>query len=228
MISVCMATYNGSKYIKEQLESILSQLPEDAELIVSDDGSKDDTLELVRGFQDARIKIITGPGKGPVKNFENALREAKGDTIFLSDQDDIWKPDKLDKVLSAYDENTECVLHDAVVTDAGWEILIPSFFAWRKVHHGLIKNIIKNSYTGCCMSFTKELAEKALPFPEGIEMHDWWLGLISEKEGTSKFIDDKLLYYRRHGENTNSLDGYGIGRKIRNRLVFIKALIERA
>ena len=226
MISVCMATYNGSKYIKEQLESILSQLPEDAELIVSDDGSKDDTLDLVRNFRDTRIKIITGPGKGPVKNFENALREAKGEIIFLSDQDDVWQPDKLEKVLSAFDADTECVLHDAVVTDADGKMLMPSFFAWRKVHHGVLGNLMKNSYTGCCMTLTKELVTKALPFPEGIEMHDWWIGLLAERDGASKFIDDKLIHYRRHGENANSLDGYGIGRKIHNRLVFIKALLK--
>ena len=106
--------------------------------------------------------------------------------------------------------------------------MMPSFFAWRKIHHGVLGNLMKNSYTGCCMAFTKELVNKALPFPEGIEMHDWWLGLLAERDGASKFIDDKLINYRRHGENTNSLDGYGIGRKIHNRLVFIKALIERA
>lgn len=223
-----MATYNGSKYIKEQLDSILPQLPEDAELIVSDDGSKDDTLELVRGFRDARIKIIAGPGKGPVNNFENALKEATGEIIFLSDQDDVWQPEKLEKVLSAFDDNTECVLHDAVVTDAGGETLMPSFFAWRKVRHGVFGNLMKNSYTGCCMALTKELVTKALPFPQDIEMHDWWLGLMAEKNGTAKFIEDKLINYRRHGENANSLDGYGLGRKIHNRLVFIKALIERA
>lgn len=225
MISVCMAAYNGAKYIKEQLESILSQLPSDAELIVSDDGSKDGTLEIVKGYDDARIKIITGPGKGAVKNFEYALKAAQGDVIFLSDQDDVWLPGKLEKVMAAFDVKTECVLHDAVVVDAAGNELMPSFFAWRGVRHGLLNNIMKNSYTGCCMAVKKELLGDCLPFPEGIEMHDWWLGLNAERRHNSVFLNEKLIEYRRHGENANSLDGYGIKRKIHNRLVFIKALL---
>ena len=227
MISVCMASYNGAKYIKEQIESILCQLPADAEFIISDDGSRDETIDIITSFDDKRIKIITGPGKGAVKNFENALRATKGDIVFLSDQDDIWMPGKVDIILSAFNDSTECVLHDAEVVDASGKVLMPSFFQWRGVKHGVLNNILKNSYTGCCMAVRRDLIEKSLPFPEGMEMHDWWLGLLAERDKASVFIDEKLIKYRRHGENANSLDGYGIGRKIHNRLVFIKALIER-
>ena len=225
MISVCLASFNGEKYIKEQIESILSELPNNAELIISDDGSADNTLEIIRGIKDNRIKLIQGPGKGVVKNFEYALSKANGDIIFLSDQDDIWMPGKVEKVLNVFDEKTTCVLHDAEVVDKDENILMPSFFKWRNVKHGLINNILKNSYTGCCMAIKRELLNDVFPFPEGIEMHDWWIGLNAEKNKSSVFIEDKLIKYRRHGNNTNSLEGYPLKRKIHNRLTFIKAVI---
>ena len=225
-ISVCLASYNGEKYIRAQLESILSQLPEDGELIVSDDGSKDSTPEIVSSFKDERIKFVAGPQKGVVKNFEHLISVAEGDIIFLSDQDDVWEGNKLEKVLKCFEGSScLCVLHDAEVTDANLETVIPSFFVWRGVHHGVINNILKNSYTGCCMAFRKELKKSILPFPENIEMHDWWIGLVSEKLRASCFLEEKLIKYRRHGENTNSLEGYPLKRKIENRITFIKAVI---
>ena len=89
-ISVAMATYNGEKYIKKQIESILINLNKDDELIISDDGSKDKTLDIIKSIKDKRIKIISGPKQGVIKNFENALNNCTGEYIFLSDQDDIW------------------------------------------------------------------------------------------------------------------------------------------
>ena len=90
-ISVCIATYNGAKYIEEQVQSILYQLSEKDEIINSDDGSKDNTLAIIKSLNDARIKVIHNTLKhGLVSNFENAIKHADGDYIFLSDQDDIW------------------------------------------------------------------------------------------------------------------------------------------
>ncbi len=226
MISVCLASYNGAKYIKEQLESILRELPEDAEVIVSDDGSTDETLNIVRSVEDSRIRIVDGPRQGVVRNFESAIGLAGGEIIFLSDQDDIWVPGKVEKVLDCFQNpRCLCVLHDAEVVDSQGETLMPSFFQWRGIGHGVARNLLKNSYTGCCMAFRAELKKDFLPFPQGIEMHDWWIGLIAERKKASVFLEEKLIRYRRHGENTNSLEGYSLKRKIQNRLVFLKALI---
>ena len=97
MISVCVATYNGEKFIREQIESILCQLSSDDEIIVSDDGSTDGTIVIINCIGDKRIRIIEGPRKhSPTFNFENALKEAKGDYIFLADQDDVWKTNKVE------------------------------------------------------------------------------------------------------------------------------------
>ena len=90
MITVCIATYNGGKYISKQIDSILNQLSDSDEVIVSDDGSKDDTLDIITAFHDKRIEVFKNDGRhGVVPNFENALSKAKGDIIFFSDQDDI-------------------------------------------------------------------------------------------------------------------------------------------
>ncbi len=103
-ISVAMAYYNGGRYIKEQMDSILSQLGEKDEVIVSVDGASDGIK--APSFKDVRsgfpIHIVKGPGKGVVRNFENAIRHCNGDIIYLSDQDDIWKPDKVEKVNYAF------------------------------------------------------------------------------------------------------------------------------
>ena len=119
MISVCVATYNGEKFIREQIESILCQLSSDDEIIVSDDGSTDGTIVIINCIGDKRIRIIEGPRKhSPTFNFENALKEAKGDYIFLADQDDVWKTNKVEvcmKWLQKYD----CVVSDAEVTEIG-------------------------------------------------------------------------------------------------------------
>ena len=97
MISVCIATYNGERFIREQIDSILRQLSSDDEIILSDDGSTDDTISIINSIDDKRIKIIEGPRKhSPTPNFECAMKESKGDYIFLAVQDDVWKPNKVE------------------------------------------------------------------------------------------------------------------------------------
>ena len=95
MVSVCMATYNGGKYIKEQIDSILGQLSNNDELIISDDNSTDDTVDIINRISDSRVRLFFNKQKGYTNNFENALKQVRGDIIFLSDQDDIWMDNKV-------------------------------------------------------------------------------------------------------------------------------------
>lgn len=231
MISVCIATYNGEKYVCEQLESILKQIGNDDEVIISDDGSTDETLNIIKGFiekEQKTIKLIEGPRKGVIKNFENAIKNAQGDIIFLSDQDDIWEDNKVETMVDAFRKSNDyyVVVHDATVVDSNGEKIMDSFFATRNSKKGLIKNLIKNSYIGCCMAFKCEIKEKILPFPDGIEMHDWWIGLVSEMKYKSYFIDEKLIRYRRHGDNVSSLHHHPLKKMLGNRLTFIKELVK--
>jgi len=127
-VSVCIATYNGEKYIKEQLTSILIQLEDTDEIIISDDSSTDQTVEIIKSLDDKRISIFEHQiFKSHVYNFENALKHAKGDYIFLADQDDIWLPGKINKTLSLL-QNNDLVLSDAIVVDENENILFESFF----------------------------------------------------------------------------------------------------
>ena len=229
MISVCIATYNGERYIRQQIESIVCQLNVDDEIIVSDDGSTDGTLDIVKGIDDKRIKIIEGPGrKSPILNFECALKASKGDFIFLSDQDDVWKPDKVEicmKWLKTYN----CVVSDAEVTDNRLKPLYPSLYDIMQVRQGRIYNTIwKNGYTGCCMAFRRNVLEASLPFPKNIPMHDIWIGNVAAYMYNVIFIPDRLIHFRRH-ENTISCNGKGskftIWQQMKFRLNIIKNII---
>lgn len=231
-ISVAMITYQGADYIKEQLDSVLPQLTCTDEVVISDDGSTDGTVEIIKGYckGDKRIRLLQGPGKGVKANVENALRACKGQYIFLADQDDIWKPEKISCVMETFEkEKAGVVVHDAVVMDGACkEVLRASFYSLKGSGAGAWKNIWRNTYIGCCMAFKRELLEEILPIPSYIEMHDQWIGVINDllKRKTC-FIPQKLLCYRRHGSNASEMTHYGIFRMIRNRVCFVWALLCR-
>ena len=209
MISVCIATYNGERFIREQIDSILRQLSSDDEIIVSDDGSTDDTISIINSIDDKRIRVIEGPRKqSPTSNFECALKASKGDYIFMSDQDDVWKPNKV-KICMEWLQRYDCVVSDAEVTDSSLNPLYPSLYAIMQVRQGRIYNTIwKNGYTGCCMAFRRNVLEASLPFPKDIPMHDIWIGNVAAYKYNVMFIPDTLIYFRRH-EDTTSCNGKG-------------------
>lgn len=229
LISVCLATYNGEHYIQEQLESIISQLPMDAEIIISDDNSADNTLAVIKSIQDDRIRILTGPSMGVSQNFENALNAAKGDIIFLADQDDVWLPGKVE-VTSKYLSEYDLVLADFSIVDVRLQLLQKSFFINHHAKPGLLNNLIKNSYVGASMAFDKKVLQKCLPFPDKLPMHDWWIGLVAEATGKVKFIEEPLMLYRRHNTNASSTSGksqYTLFQQLKMRAVIGKSLVKR-
>lgn len=202
--SVCIATYNGEKFIEEQIESIQKQLDERAEIIVSDDGSKDKTLEIVAEMQkkDSRIKIVKGPQKGFSCNFENAVKHATGDIILFSDQDDIWEPDKVMEIDKIFSDHPECttVLHTMSTFDEEHEDTNAIVVGYRS---GIFKNYLRSSYWGCCMAVKRKFLRRFMPFREYCVGHDQLTGLMSEKYGKTVFLDKKLLKHRLHGSNTS-------------------------
>lgn len=201
-VSVCIATYNGEKYIAEQLTSILSQLGDFDEIVISDNFSTDGTIDVATGFRDSRIKIHQFSEKNIVLNFENAIKLSKGDLIFLADQDDIWLSNKL-KIMCYYLQNSDLVLSDCNIVDQSLSLISPSFLKHRNVKLGLLNNIFRNGYLGCCMAFRRSLLDFALPFPRSLPMHDWWLGMVAEIYGKVTLVQVPLLLYRRHGANAS-------------------------
>lgn len=205
-ISVCLASYNGEKYIEEQLSSILSQLDKDDEVIISDDYSQDKTINIVKSFNDNRIKIFyNNDTKGYTANFENALRNASGEYIFLSDQDDIWLPNKVQKSLEIL-QNYDFLVSNAIVVNENKEVIEPSFYNIVNHYSGFWKNIFKFSYLGCCMCFRRKILYHALPFPIKRKLctHDNWLFIIASFFYKVQILETPLILYRRHGNNTSN------------------------
>lgn len=220
MISVCIATYNGARYIGEQLASILKQLSAEDEVVVSDDGSTDGTIDIVRSLNDRRIRIVDGPRRhSPTLNFEWALRNAKGDYVFLADQDDVWLEGKVRRCMEEL-QKCDCVVSDARVTDSCLNTTSESLFKLMHVRRGRLSNLLwRNGYTGCCMAFKREVLSKALPFPTDIPMHDIWIGNVAAFCGRLRFIDDRLLLFRRH-DATASCNGKGSSYSLWQKLSF--------
>jgi len=229
-ISVAMATYNGAKYIEEQIDSILKQLNLDDELVVSDDNSNDSTLEILKKYQntDKRILIYPNEGKGILANFENAISKCSNEIIFLSDQDDIWLGNKVQIVKNQFtDCKVSLVLSDCYIVDSELKVIYESFYERSKTKRGIIKNVIKNSYLGCGMAFRSELKSIILPFPKDIPMHDAWIGILAEMYGEVSIIPDKLFCYRRHNSNATQIESSNLKQMFIWRKNLIKNLYRR-
>lgn len=224
-ISVCMAVYNGESYIHQQIESVLSELQADDELIICDDLSTDDTAKIISEFKaDKRVKFsLNSHQLGVVRNFESALRKAQGEYIFLCDQDDVWLQGKVNACINGLNDHM-MVVTDCIVVDQNLKVLSPSFFELRHSGAGILKNIWRNTYLGCCMAFRRELLSVSLPIPESMPMHDMWMGLLAQANGKVLFIDEKLSLYRRHpsaASPTAGVSGFSKGKQIKVRLILI-------
>jgi glycosyltransferase involved in cell wall biosynthesis len=203
-VSVAMTTFNGEKYIYEQLESILLQLDKEDEIIISDDGSTDLTIDIIAKFSiDQRIKLFRNKSLGVVKNFEFVISRSSKDIIILSDQDDIWINNKVQIIKDYFhlNENKLLVLHNGIEfseCDSNHKKIMI-----KKKNNGVLSNLVNSSYWGCCMAFRRELNNKILPFPKGLIAHDQWIGLVGEFRKVSGFIDKNLILHRIHSSNVS-------------------------
>ena len=238
MISVCIATYNGEKYLRQQLDSILSQIGDGDEIVISDDNSTDSTLALIQSYGDERIRIFhhdssqistTFSLDRPTHNFENALRHAKGDIIFLADQDDVWIEGKVETMLAEL-QDADFAVHDCIVVDGRMEnVILPSYFDYIGIHQGVWKNWVKATYLGCCMAMRKEVVLRALPFPKTMVGHDLWLGIIADRYFKTKTVERKLIRYRKHTNSKTTSGGKSknaLWFKIRYRMTILMHIIK--
>ncbi len=199
-----MATFNGGRFIAEQVGSILGQLSPGDELIVSDDGSTDSTLEVLERIGDPRIRVFSNQGSHGFKgNFENALSRATGDFVFLSDQDDVWLPGKVETVLGHLG-SCDLVVHDGRIVDADGADLGRNCYSTLHSGTGFWANLWRNRFSGCRMAFTREVLQACLPFPDCVLVHDYWIGIFALSRFRVRFIPDILMLYRRHGGNASS------------------------
>jgi len=232
-ISVCMATYNGERFLKEKINSILSQLQDNDELIIVDDNSTDSTRLIIEGYSDRRIKKIYNERNiGVNKNFEKAIIHSQAKYIFLADQDDIWIPERIDVMLEKLQEQGTLVVSGNVVSiDSGGTPLVASF---RKLDSMDSKNkakilrrifLGKAAYFGCAMGFSRDLCKVILPFPDFIESHDLWIVMAGIFLDGNAHCDNNVLYRRIHTNNA-SLQSRRTYKKILSRFIFIRQMME--
>lgn len=222
-----MASFNGEKYIKDQIESILSQLAPDDELVISDDQSTDATQSVVESFNDARIKLVRNPTPGLIQNFQNALIHAKGDYILLADQDDIWLAGKISQTVGALKSGAVLAVADCKIVNSDLsKTFEESFFQTVGTNTNFYRNIMKNTFMGCSMGFTRSVLEASLPFPDDIPMHDQWIALKALKMGEVKLIHKPLMLHRVHDSNA-STTGKKSSHSLKQQIVWRANLLKR-
>lgn len=206
-ISVCMAAYDGEPYIGPQLCSIREQLLDHDEIIIVDDDSTDRTCNEISALRDPRLVLIRNTeNQGVLRSFETALSRSSGEIVFLSDQDDLWFPNKVEITLDVFvrDPAVMLVTSDAILIDEDGVKIGESFYAARgKFRDGLWSNLLIGKFHGCTMAFRSSLLRSALPFPRGrLVHHDTWIGCVNALiGGKTRYIAEPLVAYRRHSTN---------------------------
>ncbi|MCD6653824.1 MAG: glycosyltransferase family 2 protein [Sulfurovum sp.] len=206
LISIAMATYNGEKYLKAQLDSIYAQTYKNIEVIVCDDCSSDKTVEILEDYSKKfGLKyFVNETNLGFVKNFEKAVNLCRGDYIALSDQDDIWLPHKLSTLIENIGDNI-LACSDAKLIDEKNNIISESFFQYsnKPINEELTfeKLAICNYVTGCTVLMKNKILQNAHPIPLNISYHDWWYGLIASVFGGIYLHNESLILYRQHQDN---------------------------
>ncbi len=212
-ISIALCTYNGVEFLQEQLESIALQTRIPDEMVICDDRSKDDTLEILRNFSSkvsfpVRI-FLNEKNLGSTKNFEKAIKLCTGDIIFLSDQDDVWNPDKLEKIekLFSISPSTALIFSDAELVDENLRPL--GYTLWKSIgfskkeqsnftHGKFIEVLLKrNVVTGSTMAFRSEFKQLFFPISD-IWVHDGWIALLIAFASDLGMISEPLIKYRQH------------------------------
>lgn len=217
-IDILLATYNGEKYLKEQIDSILNQTHQNIHLIISDDSSQDRTTEILKQYEtDERITIhYQKQNLGYVKNFEFLLQQVESEYYMLSDQDDVWMSEKIAKSIETLKNNeVDMVFGDLEVVDENLKTIYPSFGDFMKLNRKIKKqinsykvNYLYNCVTGCTVLSKKEFIKDILPIPTKSKylIHDHWMGLIISLNGKLAYMPGKYIKYRQHGNNQVGTD----------------------
>lgn len=213
-VTILLPTYNGEKYLKEQIESILKQTYPKIRFIIADDGSKDQTREILKEIQEKEPRIqvyFQEKNLGVVKEIEFLLQKVETPYYMLADQDDIWLPEKVEKSVELLEkEKADLVFGDLKVVNQELEEIYPSFGDFmllnKKIHQYIQDkrlNYLYNCVTGCTILAKKEGISKILPIPTNSKylIHDHWIGLILSLEGKVAYLDEKYILYRQHGNN---------------------------
>ena len=228
-VSVCLSTYNGSKYINAQLDSILNQSYFVDEIVIVDDNSNDNTFNILKNYQSVFPNISIYKSEKNldyVKSFEKAISLSKKDIILLCDQDDIWTLDKVEKLVNIYNQNpiiniiyhNSFIIFDDQITKTNSPYNLPPRLYTKK---DIIKEFIHARFFGFAFSFRSQIKDVLLPFNSFVYTHDHWLSICSLLSEGILVIDDKLAYYRRHKNTLTKHSKDSLALLLVNRMKFI-------
>ncbi len=213
MISVAMTTYNGEKFLREQIDSILNQTHKDIELVICDDGSTDSTREILKEYEakDKRVRIFFNETNlGFKKNFEKAASLCNGDYIAFSDQDDVWELTKIQDSIEHIGSN-KLLCTDALEVDTNLTSLdytLRESMGLKELPKDYIelqKNLIHHTFVqGATILATSEFIKSNLPFPDEIQFHDWYFGVLAAVNKSLVYLNKPTIKYRQHGKNITS------------------------
>jgi glycosyltransferase involved in cell wall biosynthesis len=227
--SVCMAAYNGSRYIREQIDSILEQLGPDDELVVVDDASTDDTAALVRAIGDERMVLLeNAQNVGYVRTFERALMNARGEALFLADQDDVWLPGRHNAMLEALRSHAFVSTSVSVLGEPAHR---PRFVLRAADSDRYSANIFAvmvgyRPYHGCAMGFRRDIFAAAVPFPPWLyESHDLWLALVANTHRQNFHLEVSSVARRLHDANQTPLGWRSLRKILRARVMLARCLV---
>lgn len=217
-IDILLATYNGEKYLKTQIDSILNQTYKNIRILINDDCSTDKTRDILKEYEkkDERIKVnYNEKNLGYIKNFENLLKRVENDYFMLSDQDDFWMEQKIEKSLNKLlKENADLVFTDLEPVDENLNSITTSLVRFMKMDKNIKKHqdyklvFLRNCVTGCTILSKRELIKNYIPIPQDEPMvHDWWMSLIIAQTGKIVFLDEPTIKYRQHGKNQLGIYG---------------------
>lgn len=212
-VDILLATYNGEKYLVEQLESILSQTYSNFRLLISDDFSTDGTRKILEEYKkkDDRIQLFfQGKNLGVIKNFEYLLKKVESKYYMLSDQDDIWKENKIERSVEKLENSeSDLVYTDLEVVDENLNVTYNSYWKLKGIYNKVKKCnnfqalYLNNFITGCTLISKKEFINDILPLPGTSKyvLHDYWIALIISQKGKISYIEEPLIKYRQHKNN---------------------------
>lgn len=212
-VDILLATYNGENYLVEQLESILSQSYSNFRLLISDDCSTDGTRKILEEYKekDNRIQLFfQGKNLGVIKNFEYLLKKVESKYYMLSDQDDIWKNNKIERTVEKLENSeSDLVYTDLEVVDENLNVTYKSYWKLKGIYKKVKKYnnfealYLNNFITGCTLISKKEFIDDILPLPNTSKfvLHDYWIALIISQKGKIAYIEEPLIKYRQHKNN---------------------------
>ena len=204
LVSIAVATYNGGKYLRVQLDTLIAQTYTNLEIIVSDDGSDDGTLTTLNEYAGRYPHFSVYNNAAPhgiKKNFENAIKYCNGTYIAFCDQDDVWMPEKIEKLVNNIGDYS-LIYHNSLFVDYEGNSLGKTFASKLKLYEGFDSRafLMCNTVSGHALLFHRRMMDIALPFPDA-RHHDWWLAFRAAEHGGVKYIDEVLVHYRQHPES---------------------------